>query len=81
MNHNTEICNQCIDYAISIYIKDGETIEQMLKKFNGDKIKLVNYLREREMGKIVEKKAVNEKPVLSIPQKNKTTAKVQETLF
>ena len=42
------ICDHEMDYAISIYLRQDEIKEAMLEKFGNDKIKLVQFLRERE---------------------------------
>lgn len=46
-----QILTETIDYAIPLYLNDGETKEGMLGKFDGDMVKLIQFLREREFEK------------------------------
>jgi hypothetical protein len=45
------ICDNSMEYAIGIYLREGEVRGTMLEKFSNDKIKLVQFLREREFEK------------------------------
>lgn len=48
-SNTKEILDASLDYAISLYIKPGENKDNLLKKFNGDKLATVKYMRNREM--------------------------------
>ena len=45
------ICENAMDFAIEKHLDISETKVEMLKKFNGDKSSLVNFLRDREFSK------------------------------
>jgi|CXWL01.1.fsa_nt_gi uncharacterized membrane protein YcaP (DUF421 family) len=86
MASTESIFDGVMEYAISIHIEDGESKEELLKKFDGDKVKLIQWLRERAYGKpepvvtaIVEssqeievKKAI---PASLIPKQKRTNKK------
>lgn len=79
-----QLCNNYILGAIPMYLHEGETSEQIIKKFKGDIIKAIQFLRERSYAslKIVERKskpAVKEKPTKKIKGKSKVS--FQEKLF
>jgi len=50
-SNSAECLDSSSDYAISIYLRDGETKEAMLKQFKGNKTLLVTFFREREFEK------------------------------
>ena len=43
----TAILDGTLEYAISIYIEPTENKDELLAKFSGDKVKLVQWLRAR----------------------------------
>lgn len=47
-----QILDRSLEYAILIYKQEGEDKETLLKQFNGKKVELVKYLRERELSKV-----------------------------
>lgn len=46
MDRNIEICNNAIYYSFSIYLRTGESKEEMIKT-HGNIISAVNFLRNR----------------------------------
>lgn len=60
------------DYAISIYLREGEIPETMLKEFSGNKIQLAKFLRQREF-------AQYDIPKDKKPYKEKVPVKVSKT--
>jgi hypothetical protein len=63
-----QILEGTIDYAVPLYLREGETKEGLLGKFGGDTVKLIQFLREREFEqyksskKLEPKKQPQEKP-------------------
>ena len=49
---NKEIGNNAIEFAIERYLRAGETRTDMIKQFDGDSVRLVQFLREREFNAI-----------------------------
>jgi len=50
------IRNEAIDSVIPTYLIQGETKSEMLEKFNGDSVKLIQFLRDRAFEKPKKKK-------------------------
>lgn len=46
---NDELAHSQLELGITLYLGKYETREEMLNKFNGDKARLVKFLREREL--------------------------------
>lgn len=68
-----QILEDSIRYSIPIYLQEGETEEGMIKKFKGDLVKTIQFLRTRSFDSIeVVKKS---KP---IPKPKEVPAKKQK---
>lgn len=66
------VFNNSLDYAISLYMQLDENKDELLKKFNSDKVALVQWLRERAFNEPVKDPALkalleikNEAPLLN----------------
>jgi hypothetical protein len=69
-----------IDHAITMYLRDGETKESVLDKFDGDTIKTIQFLRDREFSKFDKKpshakKEEPKKPAKAVKQPAKKEEK------
>ena len=47
LSSSEDIFDDTLEYAISACLQNGESEEAMLKKFNGNKVELVKFLRNR----------------------------------
>lgn len=59
MLNSEDILNSTFEHACSTYIKEGESKESLVKKFNGDKIALMKFLRDRNYDEWIK---TNKKP-------------------
>lgn len=78
------IRESAIRQAIPIYLKEGETAEDIISKFDGDLNKTIIYLRARhfENMEVVERKPAPKEKVVKENTKAKPTPKsTQEELF
>ena len=73
MDPNTEIANTAIKYGISIYLRTGETEEQMIKT-HGSNVKAIQFLRNRGL-------IGNEIPVKKEEKKIPVKNEIKTTLF
>lgn len=67
---NDKIRDSAILYSISIYLREGETAEQMINKFKGDIVKTIQFLRERYF-ETIEKEERESKPIMKEKMVNK----------
>lgn len=56
--NNKDIGNNAIEFAIERYLREGETRHALIKQFDGDNIKLVQWLREREFAEFAQTEPV-----------------------
>ena len=73
MDRNAEISNNAIKYGISIYLRPGETEEQMIKT-HGSNVKAIQFLRNRGL-------IGNEIPVKKEEKKTPIKNEIKTTLF
>jgi hypothetical protein len=94
--NSSAIFDSTLEYAMSIYIGADESRDELLKKFEGDKVKLVQWLRERAFSKDapiknttpVPTEAKKEIPASLIPkikrkkkEKSESDSKKQNSIF
>ena len=61
---NKDIGNNAIEFAIARYLREGETRAQLIKQFDGDSIRLVQFLRSREFAEFAPT------PPVAVPEVN-----------
>ena len=78
---NKEIFNNVLDYAINLYINDGEDKDDMISHFEG-KLPLVHFLRNRafEREKKISEQIQITEPIKPVNTELKETTKIAEPI-